>query len=96
VSGFSLFFQCFVAVEIFMPLHETGPQMSDLTGTHARAEDPEGNAVMVSASTEVIQDYGWSAVWNMAENKYDNGEYDSTRKIPKVRVTTSDFKPQLT
>tara|TARA_R110002110_G_scaffold414164_2_gene643537 strand:- start:783 stop:1016 length:234 start_codon:yes stop_codon:yes gene_type:complete len=74
-----------------MPLYETGLKTPALSGVNAQAKDNNDNLVVVSASSEVIQDYGWPRIWEMASKKYDAGDVDRNGKVPKVGVKTSDF-----
>lgn len=74
-----------------MTLVDTGKRVDHISGQNALAHDSDGNPVTVSASTEVIQDYGWSNVLEIASIKYDRGDYNKTSEQPVVRVTTSDF-----
>jgi hypothetical protein len=74
-----------------MPLYDTGDRARTEAGENARAEDGEGRRVIVAASDEAIQDYGWGRIWDAAERKYDNGEYSEEAGRPRtVRITTTD------
>lgn len=73
-------------------LHDTGvSHVTTLEGENARTKDDHGNIVIVSASHEAVQDYGWDAILDVASNKYDAGEIVPNRNPPLVRVTTADF-----
>lgn len=72
-----------------MPLEDTGPNVVTLTGINTRAVDQDGNVVVISASQESIDDFGWGVIIPMASRKYDDGLFD-TGSTPLVRVTSSD------
>jgi hypothetical protein len=75
-----------------MPLTDAEHPLAEiLSGVNALGVDEKGVAVVVSASTEAIQDYGWPAIWEAASRKYDAGEASQNDGRSVVRVTTSDF-----
>lgn len=55
-------------------------------GEFAEAEDRDGTHVLVSASYEAIDDYGWDIIWDTASHKYDR--YGGL----SVHVTTDDCR----
>jgi len=55
-------------------------------GEFADAESEEGTEILVSASYEAIEDYGWETIWDAASDKHDRyGGYS-------VHVTTDDCR----
>ena len=55
-------------------------------GEFADAEDKDGTQVLVSASYEAIEDYGWDFIWDAASDKHDRyGGFS-------VHVTTDDCR----
>lgn len=73
-----------------MSLSPTGRKTETLTGINAQATDDDGAMVIVAATAEAIQDYGWGTIWSAASDKYDEGHVDRTGSVPIVSVTTSD------
>ncbi|MGH6651081.1 MAG: hypothetical protein ACREB7_08120 [Sphingopyxis sp.] len=73
-----------------MPLTDTGVRVPTDTGVNARAKDEEDRAVVVAASQEAIDDYGWGTIFAAASRKYDNRDLESDGEPPRVRVHTSD------
>jgi len=74
-----------------MALIEIGPRIEDLSGVSTRAKDSQGRVVIVWASHEVIQDYGWDEILRIAGEKYKRGDFEPGSP-PRVRVTTSDLR----
>lgn len=74
-----------------MTLFDTGKRARTPSYENALARDSDDKHVTVSASTEVLEDYGWSKVWEIASDKYDHGDYDKSHEQPVVIVMTSDF-----
>ncbi|OXE35589.1 MAG: hypothetical protein CGW95_12930 [Phenylobacterium zucineum] len=56
----------------------------------ARATDQSGKKVIVISSAEVVEDFGWPAVFEAASRKYDLGDFTVAADIPQVRVLSSD------
>jgi hypothetical protein len=73
-----------------MALTDTGERVDTLSATNAKAHDHDGNIVVVSASHEVIQDFGWSAIFDAATLKFDAGQAEPNNTPPLVRITTAD------
>ena len=71
-----------------MPLYQDGSPATapDLSGEIAPAKDQSGKQVVVSASSEAVQDFGWSLIWTAASAKYDREGGDS------VRIGTADLQ----
>ncbi len=69
-----------------MPLTKVGAPIPSIhhVGEFAEAESNEGGEVIVSASYEAIEEYGWSTIWNTASDKHDR--YGGL----SVHVTTDD------
>ncbi len=72
-----------------MPLEVAGPSTVTLTGINTPAVDRNGTAVIISASQEAIDDFGWGVILPMASRKYDDGMLDAN-STPMVRVTVAD------
>lgn len=55
-----------------IPLTDIGvsPQPT-ATGENVKMHDDDGRAVIVAAMQEVIQDYGWPKIIEVAPNKFD-------------------------
>lgn len=77
-----------------MALIPTGDEVETETGLNRLGHDIEGNRVVVSASFEVVNDYGWRTPWQAAESKYARGEYEDNGTTRVVRVTTADCKAE--
>lgn len=75
-----------------MPLTATGQEAKTETGVNARATNSTGEVVIVSATCESIQDYGWGTIWAVASDKYDSDNVDRDGPVPKVAVSTADCK----
>jgi len=74
-----------------MALNDTGyDKVATLTGMNAKTTDDAGNTVIVSASHEAIQDYGWPRVFEAASRKYDAEDVEPNSSPPLVRVTAGD------
>lgn len=73
-----------------MPLTLTDEKVRTEAGENAFAEDTDGTRVVVVATDEAIQDYGWLIVANLASEKYDRKDFVSAGPPPIVRVTTTD------
>lgn len=75
-----------------MPLVDTGQRAlnPNTMGENAKTIDQDGGIVVVEATSEAIQDYGWPTIIEAASEKYDKGIEDSKGPPPVVRVTTSD------
>jgi hypothetical protein len=74
-----------------MALIDSGDRVQTLTGTNARAQDGSGGSVIVSASHEAIQDYGWQAIFDVASKKHATGQIEPGSNPPLVSVKTGDF-----
>ena len=73
-----------------MSLEDTGTEVSTETGVNKRAKDGSGRIVVVSASYEAIADHGWSAIWQIASDKYDRGDFTLNGQTSFVRVTSAE------
>lgn len=75
-----------------MALIWNGREVGTETGTNRQAEDMEGNRVVVSATREVEDDFGWPKAWRSAERKYAEGRYEEIGDTRLVRITTNDIQ----
>ncbi len=74
-----------------MPLTDTGNHVQTVTGENADTRDSTGQPVTVTATSEVIRDFGWANIIEVASRKYDSGDYKMHGARPVVSVTTSDM-----
>ena len=72
-------------------LTDTGARVETLSGVNAEAHNGLGATVVISATHEAIQDYGWGAIFKVASAKYDAGKTEPNSNPPLVRVTTGDL-----
>ncbi len=75
-----------------MPLFDTGDRVPNAAtmGKNARTLDENNKTVIVEATAEAIQDYGWETIISVASEKYDNRDLASEGSPPRVCVTTGD------
>ncbi|OHD03823.1 MAG: hypothetical protein A2095_05500 [Sphingomonadales bacterium GWF1_63_6] len=73
-----------------MALIPDGREVGTETGVNRSGKDLDGNPVVVSASHEAIQDYGWPTAWGAGETKYQRGTYEQIGDTRLIRVTTAD------
>lgn len=62
-----------------------------IEGVSAKAVDDAGATVIVQASHEAVQDYGWDVIFEAASKKYDDGVVTSVGPPPIVKVNERDF-----
>ena len=72
-------------------LYDTGMRVPTLEGVNARAQDNKGY-VTIAASTEAIQDYGWAAIFVVAEAKLTAGNFQHLNDVRKVVVHSADCR----
>ena len=74
-----------------MPLTDTGERTTDEDfNPRALARGSAGERVVVAASSEAVEDYGWGAVFSAAGRKYDAGDFQIIQGVKQVRVVSSD------
>lgn len=77
--------------ELGMALRDTGQTMTDTDFTQrARALDQSNHTVIVIASAEAIEDYGWTVAMSAASKKYDAGDFQIVDGVRQVRVLSGD------
>ncbi len=77
-----------------MALTPTGQTARTLGGVNALAQDSEGVRVIVSASDESIEDYGWPTIWQAAATKYLRGEFEQNEGATKVLIRVIDCQTE--
>jgi hypothetical protein len=73
-----------------MALIPDGGEVETETGVTRSGKDMEGKRVVVSASHEAVEDYGWRTIWGAGETKYLRGLYEVNGESRVVRVKTAD------
>ena len=73
-----------------MSLIDTGRKIPANGRVNALAKDGSDKDVIVSATEEAIEDYGWGVIWAAASGKYDSGDVHRDGPKPKVMVSTLD------
>lgn len=77
-----------------MALIPTGEEVSTLEGANRLGHDMDGNKVVVSGSSEAMNDFGWRTIWQAAETKYGRQEYEQISDTRVIRVTTGDCEAE--
>ncbi|WP_395393079.1 hypothetical protein WBP07_17985 [Novosphingobium sp. BL-8A] len=77
-----------------MALEPTGDEINTLVGANRLGTDAAGNRVVVAATSESIDDFGWRTIWQAAESKYDLGDFEDNGTTRVVNVTTADCKAE--
>ena len=77
-----------------MSLTPTGREAVTTNGINRFSKDADNYPVVVSSSSEAVQDFGWTKVWQVAELKYARQKYEQLENNRLVRVQTDDCKDQ--
>ena len=74
-----------------MSLTDTGERMTDSDfNQRALAKGSKGERVIVVASSEAVEDFGWDTVFSAARRKYDAGDVQTVSGVSQVRVVSGD------
>ncbi|GAB0114619.1 hypothetical protein AcidC75_21430 [Acidisoma sp. C75] len=74
-----------------MPLTPPSRTTPTSEGQNGLTYDHEGKKVIIVATHEAVQDHGWPKITQVASDKYDRGNVDTSKDPVQVPVGLEDF-----